>query len=184
MEKVKSVKKIALTSLLITSMLFSLGTFTGCSAQNTSGNSSGIEQKEPNQDQSSEKKTGFLETTLDLIQDKDQLTLAFSLKNTSSKDLTLIFGSGHKYDIVVTDAKGNVVFDWAKDKAFIEALLEETLGPDQSISFSEKWDYTDQATGNRVPAGKYTVTVKIRASSDGTELTAEELTAAQEIEIQ
>ena len=77
-----------------------------------------------------------------------------------------------------------MVFDWAKDKAFIEALLEETLGPDQSISFSEKWDYTDQATGNRIPAGKYTVTVKIRASSDGAELTAEELTAAQEIEIQ
>lgn len=149
---------------------------TGC-AEN-SPNGVGQEQNQQTPANTSER----VETTLELEEEGKVLKLEFGLKNISDEPLDLLFSSGHQYDIIVLDSKGEEVYDWAKGKAFTEALINKTLEPGQEVSYSEEWDYTDN-DGKLLPSGKYTVVVTILAKAENAELKAEELSVSKEFEI-
>lgn len=154
-------------------MLFPGFSLTGC----------GVAQSEQNQ-QPAEKGSGILDTTLDLVDQGKTLWLDFSLKNISDQELSLLFGSGHQYDIIVTDAGGQEVYNWATGKAFTYALINSNLAPGQELSYHEDWDYTD-TEGNPLPPGKYSVKVIMLPieNKDIIKVRTEDLTVVKEIEI-
>jgi|GEM_PF-3738726 len=129
-------------------------------------------------------KEKLLETRLDTKLEKDSLKMNFSLVNTSSKDIDLYFSSGQKYEIVITNSRGQEVYRWSEGKAFTLALVEAKLAAGKKMEFAESWDLTGK-DGKKVPAGKYTVEVRILARPvDGSiVLTEDQLKAKKTVEI-
>lgn len=176
-------KRVQCLALFISASMLLAGLFlTGCSRGEVDIPSSGVGQEQNQQTPTPDKTSKVVETTLNLIEQGKALKLDFSLKNSSDKELDLLFGSGHQFDIIVTDSKGSEVYNWAEDKAFTQALIEKTLAPGQELIFSEEWGYTD-TKGEPLPSGKYSVRVNIKASVENEELKAGDLSATKEIEI-
>jgi len=186
-----------LTAVITTAALIAGITLSGCSAQNEEKLPSEVGQTEqqnssPETDQNEQKPvndkegSGIVETSLNLVGQDKTLKLDFSLKNTSGQDLDLLFGSGHQYDIIVTDADGQEVYNWAADMDFTMALINKSLAPGEELSYSEEWNYTD-TEGKPLSAGKYSVKVTFRASVENEDLKdkvkAEDFTAVKEMEI-
>ena len=123
-------------------------------------------------------------TVLDITPKDDAIKLDFSLCNISGESLAFYFSSSQKFDIFITDNNGMEVYRWSHDKDFATAIINTKLKKDEKLSFSEVWDYKDNK-GNRVPPGKYTITVKILAKLENTKITnPDELTAAKDIEVE
>lgn len=174
-----------LTAIIAATMLFAGLSLTGCS---TTGIEKvppgGVEQPKQSKEapQTQDKTSNIVETTLVLVDQGKVLRLDFSLKNISDKELSLLFGSGHQYDIFITDVAGQEVYNWAADKSFTQALIEKNLPQGQELSFTEEWDYTDD-NGERLSPGKYSVKVAITANVENEQVKADELSATKEIEI-
>jgi len=123
-------------------------------------------------------------TVLDITPKDEAIKLDFSLCNISGESLAFYFSSSQKFDIFITDNNGMEVYRWSHDKGFATAIINTKLKKDEKLSFSEVWDYKDNK-GNRVPPGKYTITVKILAKLENTKITnPDELTAAKDIEVE
>lgn len=176
---IRTVNKRRFLTIFISAMMV-LGSLalTGCAEDSSTG--VGQEQNQNQQNPANTSQT--VETTLEFEEEGKVLKLEFGLKNISAEPLDLLFSSGHQYDIIVLDSKDKEVYDWAKDKAFTEALINKTLEPGQELSYSEEWDYTDN-DGKLLPSGKYTVVVKILAKAENAELNTEELSVSKEFEI-
>ena len=187
-KKIKTEKtKVSFIAVIIAAtMLFTGLTLTGCSTQGGENPPAGIEQTDQNQPAKPQQGSGIVETTLDLVEQGKTLNIDFSLKNSSDKELKLLFGSGHQYDIVVTDVEGREVYNWAADRSFTMAIINKDLAPGQELSYSEEWDYTDNE-GKPLPAGKYLVKVTIVTIVENEDLKekvkAEDFVAVKEIAI-
>lgn len=81
------------------------------------------------------------------------VVLTLTVTNPARSPVTLEFSSGQKYDFEVRRA-GQVVWRWAADRMFTQALTSLTLGPGERLSFSERWNQKDNQ-GQQVPAGTY-----------------------------
>ncbi len=126
---------------------------------------------------------GIFNTELDITPKDDAIKLDFSLHNISGKSLAFYFSSSQKFDIFITDNNGMEVYRWSCDKDFASVITDTNLKKDEKLSFSEVWDFKDNK-GNRVPPGKYTITVKLLAKlENGKTIGHEELTAVNDIEI-
>ena len=67
------------------------------------------------------------------------LTFTFTVKNTRSTSVDVHFNDGQQYDFRVWNDKGVLVWHWAADKGFTEALVTRTLAPGESVSYVEHW---------------------------------------------
>jgi hypothetical protein len=128
--------------------------------------------------------TGLFDTVLDTTPKDETIKMDFALHNISGETLAFYFSSSQKFYIFITDNNGMEVYRWSHDKGFATAIINTKLKKDEKLSFSEVWDYKDNK-GNRVPPGKYTITVKILAKLENTKITnPDELTAAKDIEVE
>jgi hypothetical protein len=66
------------------------------------------------------------------------VTLTFTVTNTSAAPVQLQFNSGQQYDFVVRSATtGSIVWQWSADKGFITALTSRTLASGESAVYME-----------------------------------------------
>jgi hypothetical protein len=93
----------------------------------------------------------------------DQAEFELFLINNGNAPLTFEFPTSQKYEIIVTDAKKNKVYQYSEGMAFAQVFEKITLKPQESIKWQEKWDYSSQ--GVRVSEGEYTVTAELKAVS-------------------
>ncbi|MDR7392998.1 MAG: BsuPI-related putative proteinase inhibitor [Armatimonadota bacterium] len=68
--------------------------------------------------------------------------------------VTFQFSDSQRYDFVVQDDRGAVVWYWSRDKMFAQVLGSLTLMPGEERRFRERWDQRD-LEGRAVPAGRY-----------------------------
>jgi hypothetical protein len=62
------------------------------------------------------------------VQSIEENRIAATLKlNVSGAPVTLRFNSSQEFDAVLKDPKGNTIYVWSSDKAFLQALHERTL---------------------------------------------------------
>jgi hypothetical protein len=83
------------------------------------------------------------------------VTLTLTVTNAGRAPVTLQFSSGQKYDFEVRRA-GQVVWRWAADRMFTQALTSMTLAPGERKLFTETWKQVGN-DGQAVPAGSYEV---------------------------
>jgi hypothetical protein len=90
--------------------------------------------------------------------------LTFRIQNTGGKAVSYNFSTGQKYDVVVTDAAGTEVWDWAKGRMFTQNLSSISLKPGKSLTYSVVWNGVDQ-TGRNVKSGTYTLTAHLTSDT-------------------
>ncbi|MCS7252601.1 MAG: carboxypeptidase regulatory-like domain-containing protein [Armatimonadota bacterium] len=78
------------------------------------------------------------------------------LRNRGNEPVKLSFRTGQRYDFIVRNMDGEVVWQWSHGKAFIQVLGEIELHPGEEKSFVEEWAQVDN-NGNQVGAGEYEV---------------------------
>jgi hypothetical protein len=83
------------------------------------------------------------------------VALTLAVINAGRAPVTLQFSSGQKYDFEVRRA-GQVVWRWAADRMFTQALTSMTLAPGERKAFTETWKQVGN-DGQAVPAGSYEV---------------------------
>ncbi len=124
-----------------------------------------------------------LKTTLDVEQQENQLIFTLRLYNESLRDLTLPFGSGQQFEIVVKDEQGEEVYRYSADKMFTMALQMIELKAGDKMEWLETWDLSS----HDVPEGTYTVEAEVmvllKSDELPVEIDPEQLHAKQTIEI-
>jgi intracellular proteinase inhibitor BsuPI/copper amine oxidase-like protein len=83
------------------------------------------------------------------------VVLTLTVTNAGRAPVTLQFSSGQKYDFEVRRA-GQVVWRWAAERMFTQALTSMTLAPGERKTFTETWKQVGN-DGQAVPAGSYEV---------------------------
>ena len=82
-----------------------------------------------------------------------QMTL--TLTNTSDTTITLFYRDGQRFEFEVSASGGRpTIWRWSADRAFIQALGKEILGPGETLTYSETWAQRDN-DGQSLPAGRY-----------------------------
>ncbi len=102
----------------------------------------------------------FLEAEL-TIQDQpsgvpfgEPLSIALSVINVSERQVERTYYSGQRYDFIVLDDTGNVVWRWSRDMAFTQAIIEVAFEPGQKVTYSEVWNQKTDS-GEQVEPGTY-----------------------------
>ena len=126
---------------------------------------------------------GLFRTTLESVKTDGKIEFRIALRNISGHELNVRYGSGQRYDIWVYNEKNEEVYQWSYNKAFTMALIETAIKKDGQFTFSEEW-LLDDAEGNRVPPGQYTVKVKVLIGLQSGSVRPDELTAESAIIIE
>jgi len=79
-----------------------------------------------------------------------------TLVNNSGEEIRLSFRSSQRYDFILEDQKGRVVFKWSADKAFLTVLGQEVVKPGGSLSYTVAFSLPDSTVGI-IPEGIYTM---------------------------
>ncbi len=88
--------------------------------------------------------------------DKDGVNLDFQVMNNLEEDVTVMYGSGQKFDYSVYNESGELIYQWSNGKAFTMALVEAVIPADDSLVFSDVWNYVDN-DGNGIASGDYRI---------------------------
>jgi hypothetical protein len=68
------------------------------------------------------------------------VTLTFTVTNTSIVPVTLDFNNGQQYDFIVrSNSSGSLVWQWSSEMMFAAMLTARTLGPGESVVYVERW---------------------------------------------
>lgn len=94
------------------------------------------------------------------IHSGDDVEMTLVVTNTRETSISLEFSSGQIFDFLATriDATSNdstLVWNWAHDKMFTQAIWKMTLAPGETKSFEIVWNGTDNS-GN-VVSGKFII---------------------------
>jgi len=82
------------------------------------------------------------------------LRAVMTARNTTGQPITLDFSSGQRYDLVIRDSRGQMVFQWSQGRAFTLALGQLILQGEQV--FVEEIRLADRS-GRVFPEGRYTL---------------------------
>jgi hypothetical protein len=86
--------------------------------------------------------------------------MAFEVHDLTKKPIIYDFPTAQQFDVTVTDAQGNIVWDWAKQHVFASTLTALQLKPGQEKTYRLIWDGRDQQ-GHLVPPGSYTLNARM-----------------------
>ncbi len=78
-----------------------------------------------------------LDARLDVRVD-DDVSFAFTVTNSTTEPVELVFPDGHVVDVTVMDG-GEAVWRWSEGRFFTQALQEEKLAPGESSVFTLTW---------------------------------------------
>lgn len=84
----------------------------------------------------------------------EEVTVMLTATNTGGAPASLTFRSGQRFDLIIRRPRGDEVWRWSHDKAFIQIIQTVTVQPQESLGFNVTWDQGD-FQGRRVDPGSY-----------------------------
>ncbi|MHB1151712.1 MAG: BsuPI-related putative proteinase inhibitor [Eubacteriales bacterium] len=72
--------------------------------------------------------------------DDDGLKMSIVIKNISDKAVTINHNSGRRYDFIISDTNGDILYQWSANKKFTSALTTTTINAGKSIEFTDELD--------------------------------------------
>src|SRR5437899_8053825 len=69
--------------------------------------------------------------------------ISLTATNNGGAPVSVTFTSGQRFDLVIRRPRGDAVWRWSHDKAFIQVIQTLTLQPADRLSFKIPWDQTD-----------------------------------------
>lgn len=100
----------------------------------------------------------------------DTLEITLAVENESADTVSLEFRTSQRYDFLIMDEGGSVVWRWGAGRGFAQVLGSEVLAPGQVLSYSERYEI-------QLLPGRYTVTGVLAAPDLPLEAAAEFTTA-------
>lgn len=102
----------------------------------------------------------------------DRMNIDLTVTNPTRRTLVVPFHSGQQFDVEVIQ-EGRVIWNWAHDRSFTQALTEMTMRPGDKQSYAARWNFEDN-DGRRVPPGRYTLRGILLGDTGERQLAAEE----------
>jgi hypothetical protein len=111
--------------------------------------------------------------TLAVVVAGDSVRFTFRVANAGAAAVDLTFGSGQRFDIVVSDGAGSEVWRWSEDRMFTQAVSEERVEAGSALEYEARWDPSGRE-------GVYRAVARLVSSDQPLELDTEfELGGAQ-----
>lgn len=82
------------------------------------------------------------------------IAVTISIKNTASTAVSVVFPSGQRYDVIARRPRGDEVWRWSHDRAFIQVVQTVALNPGEELTYRVTWDQRD-LQGRQVDPGVY-----------------------------
>lgn len=92
--------------------------------------------------------------------------ITLSVRNAGNAPLGVTFTSGQRYDFIIRRPRGDEVWRWSHDQAFIQVIQTALLRPQESLTFREVWDQRD-FQGRRMDPGAYEAIAMFMGHSEG-----------------
>ena len=80
-----------------------------------------------------------LESSMDVSVNGEDVHFVMHVVNHTARKLEVTFPSGQTHDITVVDAAGTEVWRWSSGQMFTQALRNQPLDPQASLSYSMHW---------------------------------------------
>lgn len=122
----------------------------GCSVENKGNAEENNQEVEVQEVMSNELKLDFYVMPL-----SEETQFVISLTNQSDQLKKLEFHSSQKYEIIVTNEKGEEVYIYSKGKMFSQALGSALIKAGESMEWEETWQHEN------LPPGQYKAKVSI-----------------------
>ena len=135
-------------SLCLLIVIISL--LTGCSSENKSNADETNQEVEVQEVMSNE-----LDLDFQVMSSTNETQFLISLTNRSDQLKKVEFHSSQKYEISVTDQKGEEVFTYSKGKMFSQALETALIKSGENMEWEEVWKH------DPLPSGQYKAKVTI-----------------------
>ncbi|MBU9711469.1 BsuPI-related putative proteinase inhibitor [Evansella tamaricis] len=81
------------------------------------------------------------------VEPNELFKVKMSLINETEETRQVEFSSGQKYDVFVKGAGDEVIYHYAEDKMFTQALVMETVGPGETLYFEDVWEQAELTSG-------------------------------------
>jgi hypothetical protein len=80
-----------------------------------------------------------LESSMDVSVNGEDVHFVMHVMNHTARKVEVTFPSGQTHDIAVMDAAGSEVWRWSSGQMFTQALRNQPLDPQASLSYSMHW---------------------------------------------
>ena len=88
------------------------------------------------------------------------ISMTLSVTNCGDDPLHRFYRDSQRYDFIVQEAEdaevGSEAWRWSANRVFAQVLGEETLGPGETVTYTEVWNQ-DNNLGQQVASGRYHV---------------------------
>jgi Intracellular proteinase inhibitor/Immunoglobulin-like domain of bacterial spore germination len=118
----------------------------------------------------------MISTSVSVESMPEQAVFHISVTNQSTTEKELLFNSGQKFELIITNQSGEEVYRFSEGKMFTQALEMVRLKAGEKKTWDTTWDYKED--GKRVPSGKYDAVATVVASQiDGKKIKKAQLQA-------
>ncbi|WP_416151296.1 BsuPI-related putative proteinase inhibitor [Salipaludibacillus sp. HK11] len=107
-----------------------------------------------------------LEYTMTIEQSESSFTIYMVLTNVSDQTKQIEFSSGHQFDVVIEDEEGNMLYDFAEDKMFTQAIISEELSAGDELTFTDEWNSDEPFTSGNIATKLYIYSIDGQSLSD------------------
>ncbi len=108
----------------------------------------------------------------------EPVEVAITVRNSGNSPASLTFSSGQRFDLLVRRPRGDEIWRWSHDKAFIQVIQTVSVRPNDTLTFKGSWDQRDYQ-GRRVDPGIYEIIAFVTARVEGSERPAIQLPPLQ-----
>lgn len=108
----------------------------------------------------------------------EPVEVTITIRNSGSSATSLTFSSGQRFDLLVRRPRGDEIWRWSHDKAFIQVIQTVSVRPNEPLTFKGSWDQRDYQ-GRRVDPGTYEIIAFVTARVEGSERPAVQLPPLQ-----
>lgn len=96
----------------------------------------------------------------------EAVEIVLTVRNTGSAPVAVTFTSGQQFEFIVRRPRGDEVWRWSHDQAFIQVVQSMQILPQGSLTFRRVWDQQD-LQGRRVDPGSYEAIAEFRGHLEG-----------------
>ncbi|HET6780846.1 MAG TPA: BsuPI-related putative proteinase inhibitor [bacterium] len=106
----------------------------------------------------------------------ESIEVTITVRNAGSNPVTLTFFSGQRFDLLVRRPRGDEIWRWSHDKAFIQIVQSIPIRPNEPLTLKGSWDQRDYQ-GRRAVPGTYEVVAFVTGRTEGSERSSIQLPA-------
>lgn len=86
----------------------------------------------------------------------EPVSMTLTLTNCADTPVRLFYRDDQRYEFIAEDEQGQEVWRWSYDKAFAQAIGEETIGPGETVAYTEVWEQSSN-DGQQVDPKRYKI---------------------------